>query len=101
MINEIIGLTPVIIYVLLLAVIGWVAYKLTNWIMNFSLRFDDDDINDIGQYRYETEKNIKNRLNTTTIVCNADVWDEYADSNDRMVGYYVDLYVVSFFGDDC
>ena len=36
-----------IVYVLLMAVIGWVAYKITNWIMYFNIRFDDEDNNKI------------------------------------------------------
>ena len=48
MTETIIGLIPAIVYVLLMAVIGWVAYKLTNWAMDYSFRLDDDDINDIG-----------------------------------------------------
>ena len=46
MTETIIGLIPAIVYVLLMAVIGWVAYKLTNWMMNFDIRFDDEFIDE-------------------------------------------------------
>ena len=47
MINTIMGLSPAIIYVLLMVVIGWIAYKLTNWVMEFNFRIDDEDLSDI------------------------------------------------------